>query len=154
MPFVPFLVRALIGRYHKAYHERQDRFADMAGSAQELISGIRVIKSFAQEDNQTRLFNRYSGSLFKARATLSPAGIASFRPLLELPVDDRQRRAARRRRARKSCTGAVSLGSFFAFYQYVGRMIWPMEAIGVSVGQIQEGRASFARIKAVLETWP
>src|SRR5262249_429708 len=40
------------------------------------------------------------------------------------------------------------------FYQYVQRMIWPMEAIGVSVGQIQEGRASFSRIKAVLEYDP
>jgi ATP-binding cassette subfamily B multidrug efflux pump len=46
--------------------------------------------------------------------------------------------------------GKVSIGSFFAFYQYIQRMIWPMTAIGLGVNFIQKGRGSFDRIKELL----
>jgi ATP-binding cassette subfamily B protein len=49
---------------------------------------------------------------------------------------------------------SVTLGQFFAFYQYIQRMIWPMSAIGVGLGNVQEGRASFRRIQEVLEFAP
>jgi ATP-binding cassette subfamily B multidrug efflux pump len=48
-------------------------------------------------------------------------------------------------------SGRVSIGEFFAFYQYIQRMVWPMEALGVAIGHLQEGWASFRRIREVLE---
>src|SRR5262249_24211810 len=44
MPFVPFVVHSLLSHIHRGFHERQERFGDMSGSAQEIVSGIRVIK--------------------------------------------------------------------------------------------------------------
>lgn len=152
MPFVPFTVQAILNRLHKAYHSRQERFSDLSGSAQEIVSGIRVIKSFAQEDNQTAQFNKHS--LEFTRACDRVAGWdAFFGPSLELPV------------ALGSVlllligtpeviAGHVTLGQFFAFYQYIQRMIWPMSAMGIGLGNVQEGRASFRRIREVLEFQP
>lgn len=150
MPFVPFVVRKLLGRYHAAYHSRQDRFSEMSGSAQEIISGIRVVKCFAQEDNQTRLFNQTSEKFQKAcnRVALWDC---FFPTVLELPVAVGSV-ALLLVGAPEVMSGAITLGSFFAFYQYIQRMIWPMEAIGVAIGQIQEGRASFSRIRDVLKS--
>jgi ATP-binding cassette subfamily B protein len=51
-------------------------------------------------------------------------------------------------------SGHVTLGQFFAFYQYIQRMIWPMSAIGIGLGHVQESRASFRRIREVLEFKP
>jgi ATP-binding cassette subfamily B protein len=152
MPFVPFVVRRLLGRVHAAYHSRQDRFSEMSGSAQEIISGIRVVKSFAQEENQTRLFNRHSEK-FQASCNRVALWDCFIPVVLELPVAVGSV-ALLLVGAPEVMSGAVSLGSFFAFYQYIQRMVWPMEAIGNAIGQIQEGRASFSRIKKVLETEP
>ena len=152
MPFVPFVVNKILHHLHLEYHSRQDRFADLSGSAQEIVSGIRVIKSFAQEKNQTRQFNRHSRG-FTESCDRVAWWDALFGPALELPV------------ALGSVLllllgigeviqGRVSLGKFFAFYQYIQRMIWPMSAIGVGMGNVQEGRAAFLRIQEVLEYQP
>ena len=152
MPFVPGAVKFILDRLHIHYHTRQERFADLSGSAQEIISGIRVIKSFAQEDNQTVQFNRHSNQ-FRTACDGVARWDALFGPALELPV------------ALGSVillllgtgqviSGEVSLGQFFAFYQYIQRMIWPMSAIGIALGHIQEARASFKRIREVLDFTP
>jgi ATP-binding cassette, subfamily B, multidrug efflux pump len=149
MPFIPFTVRALLTRLHNAFHERQDRFADMSGSAQEIVSGIRVIKCFAQEQNQTGHFNEYSKK-FQLTCNTVARWDAFFPPALELPVAVGSVLLLLIG-APDVVSGAVSLGSFFAFYQYIQKIVGPMEAIGAAIGQIQEGRASFTRIKEILE---
>ncbi len=152
MPFVPFLVNFILSRLHSAYHSRQERFADFSGSAQEIISGVRVVKSFAQEHNQTQQFNKHSGA-FRLSCDRVAWWDAFFGPALETPV------------ALGSVillvlgapyvmSGEVTLGQFIAFYQYIQRMIWPMSAIGIGLGHIQEGRASFKRIAEVLSFVP
>ena len=152
MPFVPFVVNAILKYIHRGYNSRQEKFGDMSGSAQEIISGIRVIKSFAQEKNQTTQFNQHSLQ-FTLACDRVAFWDALFGPSLELPVA-------------LGCvlllllgtdqvmSGAVTLGGFFAFYQYIQRMIWPMSAIGVGLGNIQESRAAFVRIQEVLEYPP
>jgi ATP-binding cassette subfamily B multidrug efflux pump len=152
MPFVPVTVNAILKYLHREYHSRQARFGDMSGSAQEIVSGIRVIKSFAQEGNQTRQFNLHSQDFTRACDRVA-FWDALFGPTLELPM------------ALGSVLllllgtgeviqGRVTIGQFFAFYQYIQRMIWPMSAIGAGLGNVQEGRASFVRIKEVLECAP
>lgn len=152
MPFVPFLVNYILNRLHVHYHARQERFADFSGSAQEIISGVRVIKSFAQEHNQTVQFNKHSDA-FRLSCDRVSWWDSFFGPALETPV------------ALGSVillvlgapivmNGEVTLGQFIAFYQYIQRMIWPMSAIGIGLGHIQEGRASFKRIAEVLRFQP
>lgn len=150
MPLVPFIVHALLEKLHKAYHARQETFAQMSGVAQEIVTGIRVIKSFAQERFQTRYFQKFSKE-FQGSCDQLAKTDSFFAPALEIPMA-------------LGCVvwllvggnqvieGTLTLGAFFAFFQYVQRMVWPMEAIGVGIGHLQEGRASFNRIKVLLET--
>lgn len=152
MPFVPFVVHTIISRIHDAYHDRQNRFADLSGAAQETVSGIRVIKSFAQEDQQTGQFNQHSRAFQKASDRVA-AWDAIFGPALELPVALGSV-VLLLAGSNEVIQGAVTLGAFFAFYQYIQRMIWPMSAMGISISRIQESRASFQRIREVLETVP
>lgn len=152
MPLVPFFVKGILGRMNSEFHNRQERFADMSGSAQEIVSGIRVIKSFAQEENQTQQFNLQSRAFMDSCDRVATWS-SFFAPCLELPV------------ALGSVlllllgtpevlSGHVTLGQFFAFYQYIQRMIWPMEAIGIAMGHLQEGLASFRRLREVLDAQP
>jgi ATP-binding cassette subfamily B protein len=120
----------------------------MSGSAQEIVSGIRVIKSFAQEKNQTRQFNGHSMGFTNACDRVAYWD-ALFGPVLEWPVALGSVLLLLLGTS-EVIQGRVSLGQFFAFYQYIQRMIWPMSAIGVGLGNVQEGRASFRRIREAL----
>lgn len=152
MPLVPFVVAWILNRLHHAFHSRQERFSELSGSAQEIVSGIRVIKSFAQEDNQTKHFNIHSNK-FKLSCDKVAKWDSFFGPALELPVALGSI-VLLLIGAKEVIDGKVSLGQFFAFYQYIQRMIWPMSAIGIALGHIQESRASFKRLKEVFETTP
>jgi ATP-binding cassette subfamily B protein len=148
LPAVPFIVNAILKRTEKAYQGQQARFSEMAGAAQEIVSGIRVIKSYAQEENQTRLFNKHSERYREACYEVAKVD-ASFGPALEISA------AAGSViliviGAGPVMEGTVTLGAFFAFYQYIQKMVWPMEGLGIAFSHFQVGRAAFARIKELL----
>lgn len=48
--------------------------------------------------------------------------------------------------------GGISKGGFVAFASAVGRMTWPMMALGWLVAVVQRGRASHARLRALFQT--
>jgi ATP-binding cassette subfamily B protein len=50
--------------------------------------------------------------------------------------------------------GGISQGDFFAFWLALGRMTWPIIALGFSVAIIQRGRAGFDRLREILEASP
>ena len=147
MPFVPFTVQWILEHLHLEYHHRQERFADMSGSAQEIVSGIRTIKSFARENEQTREFNVHS-QRFREVCDRVAWWDAIFGPSLELPVA-LGAVLLLLLGAPRVADGSVTIGQFFTFYQYIQRMIWPMSAIGIGLGQVQEARGAFRRLAEV-----
>jgi ATP-binding cassette subfamily B protein len=152
MPFTPFTIGIVMKWLNLAYNDRQEHFSQVSGAAQEIVSGVRVIKSFAQEDTQTHHFNQFS-KVYERSCNRVSFWDSLFSPVMELPVA-------------LGCVvlllvgvpdvlaGFVTIGAFFSFYQYVQRMVWPMTAFGISMSHLQEGLASYRRIKAVLTEVP
>lgn len=150
LPIVPFLIWKVMRLIHANYKIQQDRFSELTGVAQETVGGIRVIKSFAQEKNRTELFNGVSAAFEKACNKVARVD-SYFIPVMEFGVtsgsvillfvakDDLY-------------SGAVTLGTFFAFHRYIQKMVWPMTALGMGFSNFQKGYASFDRIKGVLQT--
>ncbi|MBO9666543.1 MAG: ABC transporter ATP-binding protein [Bdellovibrio sp.] len=150
LPAVPFLIMKVMKLIHVNYKTQQDRFSELTGVAQETVGGIRVIKSFAQEGNRTALFNGVSSAFEKACNKVAKVD-ALFMPVMEFGVtsgsvillfvakDDLY-------------SGAVTIGTFFAFHRYIQKMVWPMTALGLGFSYFQKGTASFERIKEVLQT--
>ncbi|WII72921.1 ABC transporter ATP-binding protein [Bdellovibrio sp. 22V] len=150
LPLVPLLIWRVMRLIHTNYKAQQDRFSELTGVAQETVGGIRVIKSFAQEDNRTKLFNSVSSAFEKACNKVARVD-AFFIPVMEFGVtsgsvillfvakDD-------------IYSGVVSIGTFVAFHRYIQKMVWPMTALGMGFSYFQKGYASFDRIKEVLKT--
>lgn len=150
LPLVPFLIWKVMRVIHSNYKIQQDRFSELTGVAQETVGGIRVIKSFAQENNRTQLYNGVSAAFEKACNKVARVD-AFFIPVMEFGVttgsvillfiakDDLY-------------SGAVTIGTFVAFHRYIQKMVWPMTALGLGFSYFQKGYASFARIREVLET--
>ncbi len=150
MPLVPFVVYKMISVLHRRYRHQQNKYSEMSAVSQEIVAGSRVIKSYGQEENQTRIFNDYSRK-FQEACDRSAKVDSAFGPVLEISVS-------------VGCVillwigapdviqGTVTLGSLFTFYQYIQRIVWPMEALGIGFSHVQQGKASFDRIAQLLST--
>ena len=98
---VPFVV-LIANRYGKhsrpALQEAQQRIAELTAEAEENVSGVRVVKAFAQEERQLDRFEHSVQRVFdqqlyatKIQARYTP--MISFLPNLGLAADPARRRA-------------------------------------------------------------
>jgi ATP-binding cassette subfamily B protein len=157
MSLAPVLLVILIahryGKYSRpALQEAQQRIAELTADAEEAISGIRVVKAFAQEDRQLERFGHSVGRVFsqqmvatRIQARYTP--IISFLPNLGLAV-------ILLVGGRYVIDGSLSLGTFTAFYAYLLILISPMRTLGYMLSAAQRATASGARIFQVLDREP
>ena len=148
LPLVPFFIRHMEAMIHQRYRVQQDKLSELSARSAEIISGIRVIKGFAQERIQQKMFNDDSRAYEMACNRMSKVDSA-FQPVMEIAISVGSVTLL------WFCTepvtrGAITLGTFVAYQEYIKRMIWPLSAIGMGVSMFEQGRASFDRIREVL----
>ncbi len=150
------LVVVIAQRYGKhsrpALQEAQQRIAELTADAEENISGIRVVKAFAQEERQLERFGHSVGRVFDQQMTATRiqaryTPIISFLPNLGLAV-------ILLVGGRYVIDGSLSLGTFTAFYAYLLMLISPMRTLGYMLSAAQRATASGARIFQVLDREP
>ncbi|MDQ6732160.1 MAG: ABC transporter ATP-binding protein/permease [Actinomycetota bacterium] len=152
VPFV-VLIAHRYGRISRpAVQEAQQRIAELTADAEENVSGVRVVKAFAQEARQLERFELTTGRVFaqQVRATRIQAlytPLISFLPNLGLA-------AILLVGGREVINGTLSVGSFTAFYAYLLMLILPMRTLGYMLGSAQRSTASGARIFQILDREP
>ena len=116
------------------------------------MSGVRVVKAFAQEERQLRRFDHAVRRVFdqsmvstRLRAFYNP--FISFLPQLGLA-------AVLLVGGRQAINGTITIGDFVAFYGYVLMLAGPMRMLGVSLGMAQRAVASGARVFEILDREP
>ncbi|MEJ7789037.1 MAG: ABC transporter ATP-binding protein [Thermoleophilaceae bacterium] len=152
MPFVIW-VAFRYGRLNRpASQEVQQRIAELTAEAEENVSGVRVVKAFAQEQRQLRRFNRAVARVFdqsmvstRLRAFYNP--FIGFLPQLGLA-------AILFVGGRQVINGSLELGEFVAFYGYVIMLTSPTRTLGVSLGMAQRAVASGTRVFEILDRGP
>jgi ABC-type multidrug transport system fused ATPase/permease subunit len=152
---VPFVV-LIANRYgHKsrpAMQEAQQRIAELTADAEESISGIRVVKAFAQEERQLTRFEHTVQRVFDQQITATRiqafyGPLISFLPNLGLG-------AILLFGGREVINGTLSVGAFTAFYAYLLMLISPMRTLGYMLGAAQRSTASGTRIFQILDREP
>jgi ABC-type multidrug transport system fused ATPase/permease subunit len=144
---------ALAYRYSKVSHpvlrDVQQKMADVATVAEENIVGVHVVKSFAQEPQERKKFERRSDAVFeqsvlanRQRSIYVP--VLSFVPLLA-------QAAVLLVGGWMVVHGHLSIGEFFAFNLYVTMLIMPLRMLGMWIGQSQRATASGERIFQILD---
>lgn len=152
LPFVPFVIRFMENRIAVASRDSQDRLSEMSGYTQELVTGIRVIKGFSQENQRLNSFRVFSDRFATASNRVAKYD-AMFEPALQIGVATGSV-ILLAWGSRDVLSGAVSLGTFVAFHEYIKRMVWPMAAIGSGLSLLQQGRSSYARMADVFQAVP
>lgn len=148
LPLVPFLIWKVTKLIFERYKIQQDKLSELSGFSQEIVSGVRVIKSFAREKDQLNAYNNLSSNYEKVcnrvasvDSLFSPVmqfGVATGTVILFFVASD------------DLLAGTATIGTFVAFQRYISKMVWPMTALGLGFSQFQKGMASYSRIKNVL----
>lgn len=150
MPLLALASQRLGLKVYSRFLQVQDSFGQLTTAAQENISAMRVVQSFALENMEKERFYNTSGdymqrnfNLYKYWGLYDPliyiSGILSFVIVIiyggNLVIQ-----------------GEISTGDFVAFNGYLGLLTWPMLALGWVVNITQRGRASMQRINRLLKT--
>ncbi len=151
-PLVSIAVMFFGKRIHDRFEVIQKMFSDISSRVQENLSGVRVIRAYAQENPELHKFELlnqdYVGQnirLAKLSALFMPLlqGLISLSFLMVLLAGGYRMLEHR-----------ISLGSFVMFNTYMGMLVWPMIAIGWVVNLMQRGKASWGRIMELMQEKP
>lgn len=152
LPLVSLTVKYLGDQIHVRFEKIQEYFSGITARAQENLTGVRVVRAYAQEDAEIEKFQELNRE-YASRNLKLVKFAAAMRPLLfffiglgfVIIVAVGVPMAVR---------GEISAGDFTAFILYLQRMIWYLIALGYVVNLYQRGTASLKRFNAILETEP
>lgn len=152
IPVVAGLVKSFGQRIHIRSKAVQDYFGDISARVQENLAGVRVVRAFTREESEIGTFKRMNReyvernrSLIRLTAMFYPALHALIGVMFVLVFFFG---------SRKIIAGSLTLGAFVAFQFYLGRMIWPLIALGWVINLFQRGMASMKRLHEIWSEEP
>lgn len=137
--------RVIYGRFKAV----QGAFSELTEVSQESFAGMRVIKSFVQEDLVSENFTAVNDNNLKKNLSLVKAS-GSFHPLLHF-VSSFSLLVTILFGGKMVISGSINLGDFVSFTMYLGLLAWPTRALGQVINVFQRGAASMDRINAILD---
>ncbi|MBD2509291.1 ABC transporter ATP-binding protein [Nostoc sp. ATCC 53789] len=151
-PFMLLLVSLFSDRLRKQQAAVQEQLSEISELIQEDISGIALIKIYAQEANERRAFSKKNQQLLtanlelaKLRNTLFPliGGLANVSSLVIIWLG-----------AARMSSGALQVGDFLALLIYVERLVFPTALLGFTITAYQRGEVSIDRLESILSVTP
>jgi len=137
---------------HARFERIQAMFSDISSRVQENLSGVRMIRAFAQEQAEIRRFAGLNRQYIAQNLKLVRIE-AVFEPLMEVLIG-LTFLVVLWMGGRQVVVGRISIGSFIMFNTYMGMLVWPMIALGWVVNLMQRGAASLERINQILRETP
>jgi ATP-binding cassette subfamily B multidrug efflux pump len=148
LPFLVIVISSLGKKVRTRFLAAQTSFGKMNEHALESISGIRVIRSYVQEDHDLSAFDKVTSEVMNKNKRVSRLN-ALFQPLISLIVG-------------VSYSIGIGYGSYLVFHNqitlgqlisfniYLGMLILPMISFGEFINVLQRGSASADRLETAL----
>ncbi len=148
---VAVFVMVMVGKLiRERFKKVQEAFAAISDKVQENISGIRVIKAFAQEKEEVDNFLKYSKqrvdtqmNLTRISALLGPCAQACFGVSFLLFIVYGSGQVIK---------GVITLGDYVAFNSYMMAIMGPVMNISRIIDVLQRGIASYKRLNNIFDT--
>lgn len=152
LPFLSISIYYVSTQINKRSEKIQQQLAVLTGTAQEVYSGIRVVKSYAQESamvqhfaDQSELYRKKSLKLVRIDAFFFPLMLlmVGTSTIITVYVGGLQ-----------VVKGNITPGNIAEFVIYINMLTWPVTAIGWIASLTQQAAASQKRINEFLQTQP
>jgi ATP-binding cassette subfamily B protein len=130
----------------------QEELSNLSELIQEDMSGISLIKIYAQEENERRAFRRLNGQLLDANLELAKTRNVLF-PLIEA-LAYVSLLVLLWLGSGSIAQGAISIGDFVALLLFADRLVFPTALLGFTITAYQRGEVSVDRIESILLVKP
>jgi ATP-binding cassette subfamily B multidrug efflux pump len=139
-------------RIHVLFTGVQEKFADISARVQENLSGVRVVRAYAREAREEDDFARVNDDYLEGNRRLVAWSVA-FHPILQALIG-LGFAAVLWYGGLLVIRGRISVGQFVTFQLFLGKLTWPMIALGWVINLAQRGTASLIRIQKILDAEP
>lgn len=148
MPIMAILIKKYGKELHDTFRNAQSAFSLLNNHTQEILTSIRMIRSFGLEKNQLKKFNNIVNETGKKNMEVAKID-ARFDPVIYLSVAFSNLFAI---------TGGgwlfwkniITIGQLTSFIMYLGLMIWPMLALAWMFNIVERGSAAWDRIYSII----
>ncbi|UTT42304.1 ABC transporter ATP-binding protein [Exiguobacterium aurantiacum] len=152
MPLLAWSMNKLGRQIHARFTAAQDSFGVMNDQVVESISGLRVVRSFVQEEADTKKFDTITDDVMAKNMHVAKIDVL-FEPVIKLLVG-LSYLIGLSFGTYLVFTNDITLGQLVSFNIYLGMLIWPMYAFGELINVVQRGTASLERIEATMNEPP
>ncbi|MFG2285231.1 ABC transporter transmembrane domain-containing protein [Streptomyces sp. NPDC048595] len=151
-PALWFIAQRSRARLFPATWYAQSQAAAVAGVVDGAISGVRVVKGFGQEEQETGKLREVSGRLFAGRLRTVRLN-ARYTPALQA-VPALGQVAMLALGGWMATQGQITLGTFVAFSTYLAQLVGPVRMLAVMLTVGQQARAGVERVYELIDTEP
>lgn len=151
-PALWFIARRSRTRLHPATWYAQAQAAAVAGVVDGSVSGVRVVKGFGQEDQETGKLREVGRRLFAGRLRTIRLN-ATYTPALQA-VPALGQVAMLALGGWLAVRGNITLGTFVAFSTYLAQLVGPVRMLAMVLTVGQQARAGTERVLELVDTEP
>ncbi|MGW1163599.1 ABC transporter ATP-binding protein [Streptomyces sp. NPDC002519] len=151
-PALWFIAKRSRTRLHPATWYAQAQAAAVAGVVDGAVSGVRVVKGFGQEEQETGKLREVGRRLFAGRLRTVKLN-ARYTPALQA-VPALGQVAMLAFGGWLAVRGHITLGTFVAFSSYLAQLVGPVRMLAVVLTVGQQARAGAERVLELIDTEP
>jgi len=150
LPLVALATNYFSKQIHDRFEKVQEYFGSVSNRAQESLSGIRVMRAYAQEEAEIESFKKVNRQYVAHNLTLIRIS-SIFHPILQFFIGIGFI-AVLWYGGKLTIQGRITIGQFVEFTLYLGYLSWPMIALGWVINIYQRGMASMGRMHQIMST--
>ncbi|MGW0823654.1 ABC transporter ATP-binding protein [Streptomyces sp. NPDC002845] len=151
-PALWFIAQRSRTRLHPATWYAQAQAAAVAGVVDGSVSGVRVVKGFGQEDQETGKVREVSRRLFAGRLRTIRLNSVYTPALQSVPALGQVAMLALG--GWLAVRGNITLGTFVAFSAYLAQLVGPVRMLAMVLTVGQQARAGTERVLELIDTEP
>ncbi|MFJ5529158.1 ABC transporter ATP-binding protein [Streptomyces sp. NPDC093261] len=151
-PALWFIAKRSRTRLHPATWYAQAQAAAVAGVVDGAVSGVRVVKGFGQEEQETGKLREVGRRLYAGRLRTIKLN-ARYTPALQA-VPALGQVAMLALGGWLAVRGHITLGTFVAFSSYLAQLVGPVRMLAVVLTVGQQARAGAERVLELIDTEP
>ncbi|MEO0014089.1 MAG: hypothetical protein RLZZ535_2478, partial [Cyanobacteriota bacterium] len=151
-PFMLLTVQLFSGKLRRYQEEIQVKLSDLSELIQEDMSGMALIRIYAQENQERAAFSQKNQQLLESNLKLAQVrnllfpvieGISYISLLILLWVG-----------TKAIADGQITIGDFIALVLFIERLVFPTALLGFTITAYQQGEISIDRVESVTQAKP
>jgi ATP-binding cassette, subfamily B, multidrug efflux pump len=151
-PIMLMTVQLFSGKLRRYQEEVQEKLSDLSELIQEDMSGMALIRIYAQENQEREAFRQENEQLLAANLKLALTrnllfpiieGISYVSLLILLWLG-----------TKAIASGTITVGDFIALVLFVERLVFPTALLGFTITAYQQGEVSIDRVEAITKAEP